>query len=88
MAFVGYRTVDDAAAALKYFNNTFIDTCRISIEVRGRHWKLPGGYLANMGHFESMLLQQLGSFQGTGIVDDRHTCAELPCHAQQASRLP
>jgi multiple RNA-binding domain-containing protein 1 len=34
MAFVGYRSIDDAASALKYFNNTFIDTCRISIEVR------------------------------------------------------
>lgn len=33
MAFVGYRTVEDAAAALRYFNNTFIDTSRISIEV-------------------------------------------------------
>jgi hypothetical protein len=33
MAFVGYRSVEDAAAALKYFNNTFMDTCRISIEV-------------------------------------------------------
>lgn len=36
MAFVGYRTVEDAAAAMKYFNNTFIDTCRIVIEVGGR----------------------------------------------------
>ena len=33
MAFVGYRTVEAAAAALKYFNNTFIDTSRVSIEV-------------------------------------------------------
>jgi hypothetical protein len=34
MAFVGYRTVEDAVAAMKYFNNTFIDTSRIIIEVR------------------------------------------------------
>jgi multiple RNA-binding domain-containing protein 1 len=34
MAFVGYRTTDEAAAALKYFNNTFIDTCRVTVEVR------------------------------------------------------
>jgi hypothetical protein len=34
MAFVGYSCVEDAAAALKYFQATFIDTSRISIEVR------------------------------------------------------
>lgn len=39
MAFVGYRTVEDAAVALKYFNNTFIDTCRISIEVSLGVWR-------------------------------------------------
>lgn len=34
MAFVGYRSVEDAQAALKYFDHTFIDTSRIAVEVR------------------------------------------------------
>lgn len=34
MAFVGYHSVEDAAAAVKYFQNTYIDTSKLSIEVR------------------------------------------------------
>jgi hypothetical protein len=34
MAFVGYRSVEDSSAAMKYFQNTYIDTSRLSIEVR------------------------------------------------------
>ena len=34
MAFVGFKSDEDAAAALRYFNNTFVDTFRISVEVR------------------------------------------------------
>ena len=31
--FIGYRTPDEAKKALKYFNNTFIDTSRVSVEL-------------------------------------------------------
>jgi hypothetical protein len=34
MAFVGYRSVEDSTAAMEYFQNTYIDTSRLSIEVR------------------------------------------------------
>jgi len=30
---VGFRSAEEAAGALKYFNRTFIDTSRISVEV-------------------------------------------------------
>mmetsp|Transcript_8890 Transcript_8890/g.26983 ORF Transcript_8890/g.26983 Transcript_8890/m.26983 type:complete len:438 (-) Transcript_8890:12-1325(-) len=32
MAFIGFKSEADAKAALKYFNNTFIDTFRITVE--------------------------------------------------------
>ncbi|KAG8043415.1 hypothetical protein GUJ93_ZPchr0458g22542 [Zizania palustris] len=32
-AFVGFRTNEEAEEALKYFNNTYIDTCKITCEV-------------------------------------------------------
>lgn len=32
MGFVGFKTVEQAEAAMKYFNNTFMDTARLSIE--------------------------------------------------------
>ena len=32
-AFIGYRTNEEAEEALKYFNNTYIDTCKITCEV-------------------------------------------------------
>ena len=32
MAFVGYKTEEDATKALEYFNNTFVDTSKISVE--------------------------------------------------------
>ncbi|CAN6236209.1 unnamed protein product [Urochloa humidicola] len=32
-AFIGFRTNEDAEEALKYFNNTYIDTCKITCEV-------------------------------------------------------
>ena len=32
--FVGFRSAEEAADALKYFNRTFIDTSRISVEVQ------------------------------------------------------
>eukprot|EP00249_Psilotum_nudum_P021049 c27951_g1_i2 orf=1058-2851(-) len=31
--FVGYRTAKDAQAAVKYFNRSFVDTCRMSCEI-------------------------------------------------------
>jgi hypothetical protein len=33
MAFVGYRSAEEAAAALKYFDHSFIDTSRLAVEV-------------------------------------------------------
>lgn len=33
MAFVGYRSIEDATTAMKYFQNTYIDTSKLSIEV-------------------------------------------------------
>jgi multiple RNA-binding domain-containing protein 1 len=33
MAFVGFRTAEEAAAAQKYFDHTFIDTSRLAVEV-------------------------------------------------------
>lgn len=33
LAFVGFRSVEQAAAAQAYFDHTFIDACRISVEV-------------------------------------------------------
>ncbi|GJN18972.1 hypothetical protein PR202_gb06195 [Eleusine coracana subsp. coracana] len=32
-AFIGFRTKEEAEEALKYFNNTYIDTCKITCEV-------------------------------------------------------
>ncbi|KAG2574630.1 hypothetical protein PVAP13_7KG345900 [Panicum virgatum] len=32
-AFIGFRTNEEAEEALKYFNNTYIDTCKITCEV-------------------------------------------------------
>lgn len=34
MAFIGYSNAEDAAAALQYFQSSYIDTCKLSIEVR------------------------------------------------------
>jgi hypothetical protein len=34
MGFVGFKSESDAATARDYFNHTYIDACRISIEVR------------------------------------------------------
>ena len=34
MGFVGFRSPQEAAAALKYFNHSFIDTSRLEVEVR------------------------------------------------------
>ena len=33
MAFVGFKSAADATSALSYFNNSFIDTFRIAVEV-------------------------------------------------------
>ena len=33
LAFVGFKTVEQAATAMKFFNNTFMDTNRLEIEV-------------------------------------------------------
>lgn len=33
MGFIGFKSEEGAAAALAYFNNTFIDTFRIAVEV-------------------------------------------------------
>ncbi|GFH17076.1 RRM domain-containing protein, partial [Haematococcus lacustris] len=35
LAFIGYSTEEQAAAAAKYFHKTFIDATRIEVEVRG-----------------------------------------------------
>jgi hypothetical protein len=35
LAFVGFRSVEDATAAKDYFDHTFMDASRISVEVRG-----------------------------------------------------
>lgn len=35
MAFVGFKSDAAAAAALSYFNNSFVDTFKISVEVNG-----------------------------------------------------
>lgn len=32
VAFVGFKTVEDASKTLKYFNKSFFDTCRLSID--------------------------------------------------------
>lgn len=37
MGFVGFKSESDAAAALKYYNNTYIDAMKISVEVRHTH---------------------------------------------------
>lgn len=31
--FIGYRTVEEAEDAIKYFNNSYLDTCRITCEI-------------------------------------------------------
>eukprot|EP00850_Spirogloea_muscicola_P015002 SM000111S18825 [mRNA] locus=s111:401562:407009:- [translate_table: standard] len=33
LAFVGYRSEEEAAAAIKYFNRSFLDTCRLTCEL-------------------------------------------------------
>lgn len=33
MAFIGFRSEQDAQEAIKYFNNSYLDTFRISVEV-------------------------------------------------------
>ena len=35
MAFVGFKSDGDAEGALTYFNNSFVDTFRITVEVWG-----------------------------------------------------
>lgn len=35
-AYIGFANADEAAAAVKYFNKTFIDTSRISVEFAQR----------------------------------------------------
>ena len=43
--FVGFRSAEEATAALKYFNRTFIDTSRISVEVhRCYSWRLTSSF--------------------------------------------
>eukprot|EP00798_Chlamydomonas_sp_ICE-L_P010822 gene10822-16908_t len=32
MGFIGYKTVEEAARALKYFNRSFMDTCRLEVD--------------------------------------------------------
>lgn len=34
MAFVGFKTIDQAADAVRFYNQTFLDTSRIEVEVR------------------------------------------------------
>jgi hypothetical protein len=39
LAFVGFRSVEDATSAKNYFDRTFLDASRISVEVRaGLGW--------------------------------------------------
>lgn len=38
LGFVGFKTVAEAAAAQKYFDRTFIDAVRISVEVSQAHF--------------------------------------------------
>jgi hypothetical protein len=35
MAFVGYKTAEEAGAAVKFFDRSFIDTSRLAVEVSG-----------------------------------------------------
>jgi len=44
MAFVGFRSVEEAQAALKYFDHTFLDTSRLAVEV-GACWGGARGWL-------------------------------------------
>jgi hypothetical protein len=37
MGFVGYRTDAEATAAAKYFNGTYLDTSKLTVEVRRLH---------------------------------------------------
>jgi multiple RNA-binding domain-containing protein 1 len=39
-AFIGFRTKEDAEEALKYFNSTYIDTCKITCEVLSHEWSM------------------------------------------------
>ena len=34
MAFVGYKLVEQAVAAVKYFNRSYMDTSRLDVQVR------------------------------------------------------
>lgn len=36
-AFIGYRTEQEAQAAIKYFNNSYITTCKITVEPANKH---------------------------------------------------
>lgn len=40
MGFVGFKTVQQAAEALRFYNHTFLDTSRIEVEVRWEHCEL------------------------------------------------
>jgi len=65
MAFVGYCSVEDASAACKYFQNTYIDTSKLSIEVCSSHstsqqqQQRSGGSSSGSSSHKSMVIANL-----------------------------
>lgn len=45
-AFIGFRTEEEAQEAIKYFNKSYIDTCRIACEVCGSILVLSASFFA------------------------------------------
>lgn len=63
MAFIGFKSPAEAKAALQYFNNTYIDTSKISVEpayAKG-HAELPRPWsrYSKVNHFPHLLLELL-----------------------------
>ena len=44
MAFIGYKTANEAAAAQHFFHRTFINACRLTVEVWGTYLTLTPFY--------------------------------------------
>jgi hypothetical protein len=56
LAFIGFRTNEEAAEALKYFNNTYIDTSKITCEV---YFTFSTGFSLSFPSLGSYLLDAL-----------------------------
>ncbi|XP_018469350.1 multiple RNA-binding domain-containing protein 1-like [Raphanus sativus] len=76
MAFIGFRSEQEAQEAIKYFHNSYLDTFRISVKIV-RKWTL---HVKNIA-FEAtekevrQLFSPLGQIKGFRLLPKRHCCS-------------